>query len=248
MFNDASQLFCLRSIVMLHSDVVSWYLHPGRAKVLRQVQPATKLTDPQKKHHKSQSSFNCFSLSLCTCLSAVTISKFSASSCGSCDFMSENLQRKRESAADVGVSRRFQSFSSLLICFKFLRIWKAGCGAKHGMTCWCRPAGSPCMNEHVELRFVHTKHTTVYTYTNAETPKEVCTHTIKGRYILFVSTYLACSHDFTWHDRTQYSEILNKFSLIAGGITEIHVCTASIKIYAWANLLRLMCLPASMTC
>lgn len=157
-----------------------------------------------KEAHKSQSSFNCFSLSLCTCLSAVTISKFSASSFGSCDFMSENLQRKRESAADVGASRRFQSFSSLLICFKFLRIWKAGCGAKHGMTCSCRPAGSPCMNEHVELRFVHTKHTTVYTYTNAETPKQVCTHTIKGIYILFVSTYLACSHDFTWHDRTQY--------------------------------------------
>ena len=221
------KLFCLRSIVMLHSDVVSWYLHPGRAKALRryvtQVQPATKLMDPQKKHHKSLSSFNCFSLSLCTCLSAVTISKFSASSFGSCDFMSENLQRKRVSAADVGVSNRFQSFSSLLICFKFLRIWKSDRGAKHGMTCSCRPAGSPCMNEHVELRFVYTKYTTVYTCTWQT--GMYAYH--QSRYILFVSTYLACSHDFTWHDRTQYSEILNKLSLIAGGITEIHVCAAS---------------------
>lgn len=244
MFTDASQLLCLRSIVMLHSDVVSWYLHPGRAKASRRyvthVQPATKLMDPQKKHtnHSPPST-----VSACHSAPAFQLSQFPNSQpvplavAISC----QRICNAREKVLLMLV--RAEGFSPSALCWFASNSSESGKQAVGQNMAWHARAGPQAPHA-----WMNTLNSGSYIPSI-----QLCTRTqmqrLPNRYVripskvytYFLSRPTLHAHMIS-HDMTGRS--IKKFSInypwLLGASQKFMSVQLQVKIYAWANLLRLM--------
>ena len=251
MFNDAFfQLFCLRSIVMLHSDVVSWYLHPGRAKAW----PSLRCNQRQNSwiHKRSITNHSPPStVSACHSAPAFQLSQFPNSQpvplavAISC----QRICNAREKVLLMLVWA--EGFSPSALCWFASNSSESGKQAVGQNMAWHDRAGLQA--PHAWMNALNS---------GSYIPSiQLCTRTqmqrLPNRYVRIpskVDTYFLSrptlhAHMIS-HDMTGRS--IQKFSInypwLLGASQKFMSAQLQVKIYAWANLLRLMhTVSASMT-
>lgn len=231
---------------MLHSDVVSWYLHPGRAKALRHSGATSDKTHGSTKE-ASQITV------LLQLFQLVTLHL--PFSCHNFQILSQFLWQLRFHVREFATQEKKccwcwceQKVSVLQLFVDLLQIpqnlesrpvgqnmaWhdRAGLQAPHA---WMNTLNSGSYIPSIQL-------------CTRVRDKQVCTHTIKvDTYFLSRPTLHAhmISHDMTGRSIQKFS--IN-YPWLLGASQKFMSAQLQVKIYAWANLLRLMhTVSASMT-